>query len=398
MKRALFALATILFLRSDAAAQGEVSFGVFYSSLDRHGEWVPLDAGVYGWRPGRVVGDWRPYTVGRWAWTSDGWYWVSDEPWGWATYHYGRWYYDDFYGWIWIPGYDWAPAWVEWRYGGDYIGWAPLGPYAVWGFQVGIRYHSRWVTPYHWWSFVDCRHVASPGIHHHVYRTRDNRQYIGRTRPGGNVRYRDGRIVTRGPEREFVERRGRIRLEAAEIRESAEQGERLTREGNRERIEVYRPRIEDRRVDMVEKPSRVREGDRRIDIDVRKTDVRSRSLDRARGKDEGTVEEFRRKDRGAERDAQPMERPRRTESPRSPGTPGDRSVEPQRPDRPSGGQGYERPAPRPVERPRPSREIDRPRPPRKEEMRSTTPERTTTRPSGSRTERSGSGGGGRERK
>ena len=31
-------------------------------------------------------------------------------------------------GWCWVPGVEWAPAWVSWRMGGDYIGWAPCGP------------------------------------------------------------------------------------------------------------------------------------------------------------------------------------------------------------------------------------------------------------------------------
>ena len=53
---------------------------------------------------------------------------ISDEPYGWATYHYGRWLYDDFQGWVWKPGVEWAPAWVGWRSNDDYIGWAPLGP------------------------------------------------------------------------------------------------------------------------------------------------------------------------------------------------------------------------------------------------------------------------------
>jgi hypothetical protein len=30
-------------------------------------------------------------------------------------------------GWYWIPGNAWGPAWVNWAYGGDYIGWCPLG-------------------------------------------------------------------------------------------------------------------------------------------------------------------------------------------------------------------------------------------------------------------------------
>ena len=31
-----------------------------------------------------------------------GWIWVNDEPWGWATYHHGRWFYDAGY-WYWSP-------------------------------------------------------------------------------------------------------------------------------------------------------------------------------------------------------------------------------------------------------------------------------------------------------
>ncbi|HZR19586.1 MAG TPA: DUF6600 domain-containing protein, partial [Verrucomicrobiae bacterium] len=55
----------------------------------------------------------------------------SDEPWGWACFHYGQWVYDPSYGWVWLPGTEWAPAWVVWRQAPDYIGWAPCGPGGV---------------------------------------------------------------------------------------------------------------------------------------------------------------------------------------------------------------------------------------------------------------------------
>ena len=142
MKKVVLLLGLFLMGLSDSSANylphGSVgvSFGVFYSSMSPYGEWIAIDHDVYAWHPLDVGPDWRPYTVGRWVWTDDGWYWFSDEPWGWAAYHYGRWYYDDFYGWVWIPGYEWAPAWVEWRYGEDYVGWAPLSPYAVFSINV----------------------------------------------------------------------------------------------------------------------------------------------------------------------------------------------------------------------------------------------------------------------
>ncbi len=32
------------------------------------------------------------------------------------------------YGWVWVPGNVWAPAWVSWRTANSYVGWAPLPP------------------------------------------------------------------------------------------------------------------------------------------------------------------------------------------------------------------------------------------------------------------------------
>jgi hypothetical protein len=52
---------------------------------------------------------------------------VSDAPFGEVTEHHGRWVATA-RGWAWIPGDEYAPAWVEWRDAGDAVGWAPLGP------------------------------------------------------------------------------------------------------------------------------------------------------------------------------------------------------------------------------------------------------------------------------
>ena len=114
-----------------AAPRSPPDARTFQRELSPHGEWV--DSPRYGrvWRP-RVPAGWRPYYYGRWVWTANGWFWASDEPWGWATYHYGRWGYDDVLGWVWVPGYEWAPAWVTWRFGVGVVGWAPLFP----GFSI----------------------------------------------------------------------------------------------------------------------------------------------------------------------------------------------------------------------------------------------------------------------
>lgn len=103
----------------------------FDAPLAAHGTWIKV--GRYGrcWRPAHVAVGWRPYCHGSWIWTDCGWYWSSDETWGWACYHYGRWVYDSEAGWVWVPGIEWAPAWVSWRVGGGYCGWAPLAPRGV---------------------------------------------------------------------------------------------------------------------------------------------------------------------------------------------------------------------------------------------------------------------------
>ncbi|HSY18147.1 MAG TPA: DUF6600 domain-containing protein [Candidatus Acidoferrales bacterium] len=103
----------------------------FYEPLAPQGEWVVI--GSYGrcWRPAHVARDWRPYCNGNWERTDAGWYWQSDEPWAWATYHYGRWNCSEDGGWYWVPQVQWAPAWVSWHSGGGYIGWVPLQPAGV---------------------------------------------------------------------------------------------------------------------------------------------------------------------------------------------------------------------------------------------------------------------------
>jgi hypothetical protein len=116
------------------AAQGPVK-AEFRAALEPYGRWQRHARWGEVWTPADRPRDWRPYTVGHWAYTDDwGWYWVSDEPeaqWGWVAYHYGRWIFDDALVWCWVPGDEWSPAWVQWRrarQGLDYVGWAPLPP------------------------------------------------------------------------------------------------------------------------------------------------------------------------------------------------------------------------------------------------------------------------------
>jgi len=104
-------------------------YRVFYDALADYGDWVLIEPWGYVFRPRVDFGVWRPYTNGFWAATDlYGWVWVSSEPFGWATEHYGRWFWDNYQGWVWLPGRDWAPAWVAWEANDDWVAWSPLSP------------------------------------------------------------------------------------------------------------------------------------------------------------------------------------------------------------------------------------------------------------------------------
>jgi hypothetical protein len=107
---------------------GSVDVGFFYDNLAPYGNWIQRPRHGWVWTPRSVSSSWRPYQDGHWVNSDQGWTWITDEPYGWATYHYGRWYEDPEIGWAWVPGTDWAPAWVSWQEGNDYVGWAPLPP------------------------------------------------------------------------------------------------------------------------------------------------------------------------------------------------------------------------------------------------------------------------------
>jgi hypothetical protein len=130
------------------------------AELSWNGEWI--DTPEYGtvWRPRRVRDDWQPYVYGRWVWTNAGWAWASDEPFGWAVYHYGRWSWSPAFGWMWVPGRIWAPAWVTWRWTDGYAAWCPLGPGSV-----IVEQPSLWVV-------VPTRHFLEPVPHYVVPRQR----------------------------------------------------------------------------------------------------------------------------------------------------------------------------------------------------------------------------------
>jgi len=186
--------------------------GIFYNALAPYGTWIELDGGMVVWRPLNLPIGWAPYRNGQWIWTSDGWYWDSYDPFGYIVFHYGRWYFDDYYGWIWVPDNVWAPAWVQWRYDNDYIGWAPLPPYASFSIGIGIHFTHNYVTPYRYWHFVRYRYMCDTHVYNYFAPERDKYRIYSVTRFRTNYGYSNGRVINRGVDVDYVRQRGGSRI------------------------------------------------------------------------------------------------------------------------------------------------------------------------------------------
>src|SRR5438874_3327034 len=211
MKRFLiFASACAFALTVFQSGGADVSVNFFYDNLNG-GNWYQVADYGYVWQPDAATSaDWRPYTDGYWAYTDVGWTWVSYEDFGWATYHYGRWVRLEDYGWVWVPGYEWGPAWVSWRTGGDYVGWAPLPPQgddvvyegtAITGavdvtFGIGPLYYN----------FVDIRYIGEPVLRARLIEPARNVTIINNTVNVTNITYNNSIVVNNGPDLNRVNR------------------------------------------------------------------------------------------------------------------------------------------------------------------------------------------------
>jgi hypothetical protein len=139
----------------------------FHPTLDSHGTWV--DDPTYGtvWVPSasEVGPDFTPYsTAGHWVYDNDDYTWVSDYDWGWAPFHYGRWVMTDGRGWGWIPGREYAGAWVNWGAsdGNAYVGWYPAPPSYVWRGGVAVNYSYTFGPR---WTYVGRGDVFASNLH-----------------------------------------------------------------------------------------------------------------------------------------------------------------------------------------------------------------------------------------
>lgn len=170
---------------------------------------------------------WNPYYDGRWVYTDLGWTWVSDYRWGDICHHYGTWVGDPVLGWVWVPGYVWAPAWVVFRTGPDYIGWAPVPPRFFVGASIGfgdIEEDS--------FVFVSAGNFLAPRIRSYVVPATQTRVIVNRTQIVNSISVENNIVVNRGLDVREVERISRKRVRAVPIEhvERAAPGHRFSRQ------------------------------------------------------------------------------------------------------------------------------------------------------------------------
>ncbi len=219
----------------------DVSF--FYGQLSPYGRWI--DYAPYGqcWVPYGVAAGWRPYSDGYWLYTDDGWMWEDYEPWGWIPFHYGRWVFDADFGWVWVPGDVWAPAWVAWRDDDDWIGWAPLPPDAEWNASIGLAFFDADRIPEREWCFVPPHHFLDRDLHSELTSVRRNPMLFTETHNVTRFAFHDGRPMNRGVDPGRIE--NAIGRPVRPIRLLDARGPLHGRQQPRERgaMEVYRPEV-----------------------------------------------------------------------------------------------------------------------------------------------------------
>ncbi len=211
--------------RAVSGAGPTSGYSTFYTKLEPHGAWLETADYGYVWQPREAESSrsWRPYTNGRWVYTDAGCTWISEEPFGWATYHYGRWTRLRGIGWVWVPGQQWAPAWVSWRKSNDYVGWAPLPPEARFDQRTGIH---NWSDNYYdigpdQYCFVATREFGAQRAESTILPPERNVAIVNQTTNVTNITYNNTTIVNEGPNYDEVRAQSREPMQRFRLERNA---------------------------------------------------------------------------------------------------------------------------------------------------------------------------------
>lgn len=228
----------------DAKADVDVGWSVFFVWQPAPGMAVSIAAGDPS--PGVYV----PYTNGQWVYTDYGWYFRAGTPYEELTHHYGRWVYAVPYGWIWIPGNRWAPAWVSWDYDDDYVAWTPGSP----GIYYAVNYYG---LPYRLEpNYIVCerRHFVDPFVYRYsgFYREREFERKFDRMKIREGNMYAGNRMRGFGPDfnsiqKDYGRKIERVRINTVNDREKVRYGDK--------QYSVYAPGFKDKQNNSIKNKS-----------------------------------------------------------------------------------------------------------------------------------------------
>jgi hypothetical protein len=170
--------------------------------------------------------------------TDYGWTWVSDYPWGWAPFHYGRWDYDNNNGWFWVPDNEWGPSWVTWRTGNGYYGWTPMRP----GISISLSFGNNY-RDLDRWNFVRDRDFGRTDMHNYYAKRSDYNTIIVNSTVINNTyidRSRNNTTYISGPSINDVQRVTGRKISNYAVRDNDRPGQTL----KNSQLQIYRPQIQ----------------------------------------------------------------------------------------------------------------------------------------------------------
>ena len=165
------------------------SADTIHAALADEGVWMKTESGDDIWYPSTVEPQWRPFTHGRWVFSSEGWLWEGQEEWAWLAFHYGHWKFTLPHGWGWIPDDVWSPANVAWRANDHLVAWAPLPP----GDAVPERIRIRS------WVGVSVDHLMENDLFPHIIPPDELAPFVERMKVIASARRYHGRRLYTGP-------------------------------------------------------------------------------------------------------------------------------------------------------------------------------------------------------
>jgi len=115
-----------------------------------------------------------------------------------------------------VPHTQWAPAWVSWRQGAGYVGWAPLPPSARIDARGIVEVHETAIAP-RAFVFVSEQRLLEPVRHTTVIV--NNTTVINQTVNITKVQVVNKTVINEGPRPEIIERKSGRKIEAVPVRE-----------------------------------------------------------------------------------------------------------------------------------------------------------------------------------